>query len=418
MNQRIKRIILLMCGVALVAWIILAVMIFSGKSKQGKSSDLQPTETRVETSATPAPDMVQVWLLEKQYQTYSNGKKKLVCQYGYDGNGRCVACGYDGQDKGYLFQYDEGNHIVIEIQSDYEVYAGEVRKGETFYQSNGRKTKQTEYRKTSAGEYVPFHETVWNEDGHVIQNLYYGEGGSVSSGSVFQYDLNGYVIKEEYMDPKQYTWVVIQYAELDSEGRVTRIYSAENAGEVGVFGISMEIVYHSDGTREETRYIEGEEHFRKLDLNGRETYAEWYDSDSNLKKYQITEYYETEKGITSEQKFYSGDTYVSTFIQIYNPEGELVLQKRIEADGIESVLLERIYDNAGRLVFEKQNSRTVEYIYDENGNLIKESINGPISSGSGISVISREYEYTQITIPRSVAEENDAYYNPALNAYN
>ena len=81
-------------------------------------------------------------------------------------------------------------------------------------------------------------------------------------------------------------------------------------------------------------------------------------------------------------------------------------------------MLERIYDNAGRLVFEKQNSRTVEYIYDENGNLIKESINGPISSGSGISVISREYEYTQITIPRSVAEENDAYYNPALNAYN
>ena len=179
----------------------------------------------------------------------------------------------------------------------------------------------------------------------------------------------------------------------------------------------MEIVYHTDGTREETRYIEGSEHFRKLDSNDRETYAKWYDSDSNSEKYQVTEYYETEEGITSEQKLYSDDTYVSTFIQNYNPGGELVLQKRIEANGTEKVLLERVYDECGRIVFERQNAYKVEYIYDENGNLIKESINGPLSSGTGISVVSREYEYTQITIPRSVAEENATYYNPASGAY-
>ena len=113
----------------------------------------------------------------------------------------------------------------------------------------------------------------------------------------------------------------------------------------------------------------------------------------------------------------SYDTYVSTFIQNYNPGGELVLQKRIEANGTEKVLLERVYDECGRIVFERQNAYKVEYIYDENGNLIKESINGPLSSGTGISVVSREYEYTQITIPRSVAEENATYYNPASGAY-
>ena len=80
-------------------------------------------------------------------------------------------------------------------------------------------------------------------------------------------------------------------------------------------------------------------------------------------------------------------------------------------------MLERIYDKDGKLVFEKQSSMEVEYIYDENGNLIKESINGPITSGSGISVVSCEYEYTQITIPRSVAEENAKYFNPASNTY-
>ena len=419
-DQKIKRIILFLCGVAFVAWIVLIVSMFWNKPKQGDSSDIHPTAAqgaKQEITATPVPDMVQVWLLEKKYRTYSNDKKILVCQFGYDENGRCVTCGFDGQDNGYLFRYDEENHVVIEIRSDYEVYVGEVHKCETFYRSDGQKTKQTEYRKMSNGEYVPFQEIVWNEDGSFLQNLYYDEGGTVSSGSVFQYDVNGYVIKEEYMDPEQHTWAVKQYAELDSEGRVTRIYSSENAGESEAFGISMEIVYHSDGTRDETRYIEGREHFSKLDSKGRETYAKWYDSDSNVKKYQITEYYETEEGVTSEQKFYSLDTYVSTFIQKYNPEGELVLLKRIEADGIENVLLERIYDKDGRLVFEKQSSIEVEYIYDENGNLVKESINGPITSGSGISVVSREYEYTQITIPRSVAEENATYYNPASGAY-
>lgn len=421
MKPRVKRVVLILCFVALVAWAALIVTMFSGMWNKSAPSGTHPTvtlEAKQETSLTPVPDTIQVWLLEKEYCTYSNDtEKKLVCQFRYDENGRCVSCSRDGQNAESLFRYDAENYLVTVIRPDYEVYTGEVRKGETLYRSDGQSLKQTEYRKTPSGEYVPCHEIVWNETGLILQNLYYDESGSVSSGSVFWYDVNSYVIKEEYMDPEQHTWAVLQYADLDSEGRVTRIYSHENAVESEAFGISMEIVYHADGTREETRYNENGEQFRKLDSDGRETYAKWYDSDSNVKKYQITEYYETEEGAVSEQKFYSLDTYVSTFIQKYNREGELVLQKRIEADGKETVLLERSYDKDGRLVYMRQNIVEIKYIYDEYGNLIKESIFGPISSGTGISVVSREYEYKQITIPRSVAEENASYFNPASTNY-
>ena len=105
-EQKIKRAILILCGVAFVAWIALIVSMFWNKPKQGDSSDIHPTATQ-EALATPVPDMVQVWLLEKQYQTYSNGEKELVCQYSYDENGRCVTCGYYGRDNGYLFRYGE-----------------------------------------------------------------------------------------------------------------------------------------------------------------------------------------------------------------------------------------------------------------------------------------------------------------------
>lgn len=415
MNRRLKNGILIMCGVALAAWIALVVKLFWGKKDVSGPSDRHPKVTQ---EADPGiyvhgTDEVQVWLLEKLYCTYTNGERRLIRQYNYDEDGLCAGRSDNGEIIEYRFRYDAETHFVTEIRSDYEVNDGEVHKKETLYRNDGQKMKQTEYRKMSNGEYIPFNEMIWDDDGNYLHNLYYDETGSVISGSMTQYDVNGYVIKEETMKPDQCIWKVTRYAECDSEGRATRIYSSENAKGSEEYGVSMEIVYNPDGTREETRYYEDSTYFRITDSKGRETYEKWYDSDFNVKKYQTTEYYETEEGVTSEQKFYSLDTYVSTYIQKYNPEGKLVLQKRIEADGKETIVLERTYDEDGKLVQAKHYTGKTEYTYDEHGNLIKESINGILSSGSGISLVSREYEYTRITIPRSVAEENARYYSPA-----
>lgn len=420
MNKRYKWMILGLCSVIFVAWIALLLGIFRDKPKKtpedGKKMTPVPSvsEAPVSPTVTPTPDgMVEVFLLEREYR-FVDGERKLYRTYRYDENGRVIACVYEGQDGEYTYEYWDVSYLVKEIEP-FKVYAGENHRNETVYAPNGQMTIRAEYRlRESDGGLDTISVTEWNEAGLATRIYRKDNSGNFVSDEVIYYDGNGYITSDTKQTSEGGDWVTWNYGECDEEGRVIRTYSVDDRG---AKKLTREISYHGDGSRDETEYGERYVYTYCFDAAGREIYMGWSEGSGKIAEYTIHTYTDTPGETTKESKYYQSDgTLINTVITGYDNQGNIIFQKRTNADGTERYLVERTRDEDGNII-EWNNGTERKLEYDSHGNLIRETIKFA-SAGTGDSDISiREFEYSSVFLEKEVAEENAKFYNPASQAF-
>lgn len=418
MNKRYKWMILGLCSVIFVAWIALLLGIFRDKPKktpeEGKKTTPVPSvsEAPASPTVTPTPDgMVEVFLLEREYR-FVDGERKLYRTYRYDENGRVIACVYEGQDGEYTYEYWDFSYLVKEIQPYREVYVGETHKTEIVYAPNGQMTIRAEYRlRESDGGLDTISVTEWNEAGLATRIYRRDNSGNFVSDEIIEYDGNGYIISDTKQTSEGGDYVTQNYGECDEEGRVTGVYSVDDRG---TKKLTMKISYHEDGSRDETRYIDSTVYTRRFDASGREIYTEWHEG-SEDKEYQIHTYYtDTSEETVRESKYYRADgTLVNTLITRYDNQGNIIFQKRTDADGTEQLFIDRTRDVDGNTI-EWNNGTGRKLEYDSHGNLIRETIK---SANADYDVIVHEFEYSSVLLEKEVVEENAKFYNPVSQAF-
>ncbi len=407
-----------LCFVVFATWAALMWGIFRDKPeetppKEKTPNENKPTVTKEPTVSPPPAGMTEIFLLERHYETI-DGQRRLVRTFRYDDDGRLLACAYEGEDGEFTYEYWEDFHLLKEQSPIREVYAGEKRKTETVYGANGIPTITATYRiRESDGSLETIAVTEWDEAGNMTRSYHRGADGDSYRDDMTEYDGNGYVIRTLRKTSDEEEWFPVQDSLLDEEGRVLHCYTIEGKGDDALATLTMEISYGEDGSREETRYIAGSVYTRRLDASGREVYVEWYDGSEENKDYQIINYTEENGEITRESKYYRNDgTLVNTLITRYDEQGHIIFQKRTEADGTEILFDDRTRDEEGNLIVLRAGAKR-KLEYDSHGNLIRITF----FNDEKVYRIT-EFEYTSVTVPVEVAEENAKYYNPATEVLN
>ncbi len=419
-RKTMKWMLIGLCCVVFATWAALMWGIFRDKPKKtpedGKKMTPVPSvsEAPVSPTVTPTPDgMVEVFLLEREYR-FVDGERKLYRTYRYDENGRVIACVYEGQDGEYTYEYWDVSYLVKEIEP-FKVYAGENHRNETVYAPNGQMTIQAEYRlRESDGGLDTIGVIECNEAGLLTRFYYKGDSENQVYDEIIEYDGNGYIIRDAVQTSEGGDYVTQSYGECDEEGRVIRTYSVDDRG---AKKLTREISYHGDGSRDETEYGERYVYTYCFDAAGREIYMGWSEGSGKIAEYTIHTYTDTPGETTKESKYYQSDgTLINTVITGYDNQGNIIFQKRTNADGTERYLVERTRDEDGNII-EWNNGTERKLEYDSHGNLIRETIKFA-SAGTGDPDISiREFEYSSVFLEKEVVEENAKFYNPVSQAF-
>ena len=413
-RKTMKRMLIGLCCVVFATWAALMWGIFRDKPEETPPKEKTPNENKPtvtkEPTVSPTPDdMTEVFLLECEYRTY-NGNRRLLRTYRYDEKGRAITCVYEGRE--YSYEYYDVSYLVKEIQPYWEVYVGETHKTEIVYAPNGQMTIRAEYRlRESDGGLDTISVTEWNEAGLATRIYRRDNSGNFVSDEIIEYDGNGYIISDTKQTSEGGDYVTQSYGECDEEGRVTGVYSVDDRG---TKKLTMEISYHEDGSRDETRYIDSTVYTRRFDASGREIYTEWHEG-SEDKEYQIHTYTDTPEETVRESKYYRADgTLVNTLITRYDNQGNIIFQKRTDADGTEQLFVDRTRDADGNTI-EWNNGTGRKLEYDSHGNLIRETIK---SANADYDDIVHEFEYSSVLLEKEVVEENANFYNPVTEALN
>lgn len=399
-KKKILIAILGICALLLVVWGILVISIFQGG--KGKKN---------------TKDGSGIWVLVSK----EDGARGM--SYAYDSKGRLIHAepNNDGSAKG-KYEYDleyyyDGDVPVTKMTYKKTGYGREEREEYTYYPS-GKIRTHADYWDADLGIYT--YREVYDEKQRVIHEYDYDEEGKLSSDTQTVYDGNGYVISCEthYADGQI---VQSKRGELDSEGRVTKVYKY-NQGEWIFF---EEIEYSEDGGRisknYQTHWVETETdgneglwrtdlyYAFRLDAENRVVeywdYDYWTNTEPVLRIHYIYEYSETKDRRREVQTTGPEEKYQFTHIKEYDLNDRLVYEERIDQDG--STVQEYLYDEHGNLCMQRSFKNGVlsnEFVYT----------NTYDSYGNLLSVVSKSdkntYKYEKIQISEEQIAENAKFY--------
>ncbi|MBO4398517.1 MAG: hypothetical protein J5795_00125 [Lachnospiraceae bacterium] len=305
-----------------------------------------------------------------------------------------------------LEYYYEGDVPVTKLTiSDYGL---ESREEYTYYPS-GKIRTYAEFWDADLGIYL--YRTVYDENQRVIEEYDYDEEGKLSSTTQTVRDEREYVISSETRKADGQIEQTIR-GELDSEGRVTKVY--KYVPQTKEWRILHEIEYSEDGSRIDKTYTKNRDETTVLcyafrwDAENRQTeswdYDYWTNTEPVLRTHYIYEYSETKDRRREVQTTGPEEKNQFSIIKEYDLNDRLVYEETIDKDG----------------------SKVTDYIYDEYGNLwkIRYSENGAKSTetvientydsyGNLLSVVKDHksvYKYEKIRISEKQMAENARFY--------
>lgn len=231
---RKKAIILVLsiCVLALIVWGALIIFVFGDRDGDGAGD----TEDK-------GPKDTVVWCLSEMYLVSSSGEKTLLRKYEYDQKGRCVSekAGAEDSTKTMEYVYDEKNLFLTKITCD------DLNRYEISYDNKGRVRREVIMSLKEDSVRTVEYDEYENRTYRCVRN---GEKNEEERW-LYTYDEYGHVIKEIYQDNggKQ---EVIQWSDCDDTGRVLRTYEKNKRGNPD--DILLSVVYNTDGSRAETKY--------------------------------------------------------------------------------------------------------------------------------------------------------------------
>lgn len=332
----------------------------------------------------------------------SNGEFQYSYQFTYDANGNKIKEIYKSNLAEFSheisYSYDKNGILIktVEIKNDcvttteyvinehgdnekkivtyeYDRYKGTENEKivyeylyELEYDANGNKTKNTEHNpdgQTRSDEYV------YNENGDVIKQISHDINGDIRAyENQYEYNENGEIIKETIVSNY---WREVDYrVEYDEHGNMISEKSGDREitysytyNEQGL--VVSKTKNNTDGTSDKYEFVYDD---------SKNVIKETIYNNGNTEKPIITEYTYDEFGNVATKKCNDED-YDSTIEYSYNEHGDLISENKVAyGESVEKKTYEYTYGENGNMLsktnIDKDGKKKRHYVYDEKGNEI------------------------------------------------
>ena len=387
-------------GAALIAWLVLVIGIFGGKTKKNnEKSDGTPAEV--------PEGMVVVYRATAEYTYTTDGERRKSQTAQYDDFGRITewtTFSEDGSTSGvYTYKYDERGNLVGKIE---KTGYGEIKERYVMtYDENGvLLTRDTFFRDNEQ----PRSSTYFNKDGNAIRY-------------VSKYETSLYTDDGEIYECKEINKYTVQSV-LSDDGRIlerTRLYSDYTELEKFVYDestrklkecstwidglLTKKIVY--DGLNRYTYEYDGSNGAQKAISCRTETLDEYgnvlsmtFEIEGGGFRKASSEYSADSAKFGSPTRLinYDLDGSVKDYIIYeYSKAGQVLKEYYYNGDGSEKPHHYWIYDNYIGKYWE----------LDENGNPVR-----LMTHLTDQDIAVKEYEYIRMVIPKEYMHEDEEHY--------
>lgn len=422
-KRKIKWIVLGVSVFVLVAWGILMWALFhnNGDDKDNSGRKVSGTETPSATPTNAAPEgYVLLWLKEKRYGGAPENAGKITAQYRYDEYGRCIERIYPGEEQQYSYRYDEESGLVTEVieyvQNTYDGEGGELWSiDEKDYDVDGNLRREAAMRKYPEDEdYRQTMECTYSPGDGCVEEYYrqWDEYGVLELSTHVKRDNFGNPIYAEKMEnpqnPEESSWMETVWNETDAQGRLVRVYSRNTSS--GKAEILSEYTYHEDGAITIVTAADYTMPQERLEIDSQGRLVEFvYYQNGNIKGGYVIEYYTYEDRRLDKFTYITGpEKKGDGFLHLYDSYGSGIMSVGLGEDEVDNppeYTAER--DANGRVTRETLNGNTVEFTYDENGNVIHQTT-------IGFDGIREDYEYRYISlmITEEQAKHREQFWDP------
>lgn len=320
------------------------------------------------------------WRTEYQY----NNSGKLLKEYTYSIDGDLVigyeheyaedetlmkTMWYDYKNEEWIIEFEQryddmGNLIYYVKRSDLSPYSNSYTLEEYYYDDKGNVIKENRkyhYGYESTREVNQYIEYIYNEDNLLVESLYYDENGVLEYRYVHdKYDTNGRILSEYqyvYNDPMIEDQGINEYKfeyEYDSQGKLLSKYQCSVEGEIL---IRMDFEY-----TEGTNYCKAYEY--RLYFGGGEYADNVYECEFDEKTGRVINFISIPWGIDAQT--------VGNFYE-FDKAGRIIKVERHTTDNKVIMLSANEYDEQGNLIKESigEDSHIYTNVYDSQGKLIQ-----------------------------------------------
>lgn len=266
--------------------------------------------------------------------------------------------------------------------------------------NNGKKVKMWLVTKVIDNESGEYSKLKYDANGNIIEKEMYSSYNTLRKTRKYSYDKNNNIIKETYFDEDGKTVRIEEYVYKNNgrnirkniyngKGKIKEDYDTYKYDENGNL-LELKECYEDECTYKETF---------TYDKNGNLLEVKTWDGDNEVwEKYT---YDENGKIIKIDEKYYDG---LYDYVLKYDENGFLnTVNLHYEGDEISDDLIMYKYDLYGNIIerkYENGSTRSSAYIYDENKNIVRETI---YSNGATIRN-DMSYEYTEVEVYESRVE--------------